>query len=477
MPRLVWFRADLRVHDNTALWHACDGATDGVVGVFTACPRQWKIEHDWADVKVDFLLRNLRELSAALAGKNIPLKIVQTPDFAGVPEALTTLADETRADSIWFNREHEVNEQRRDTAVRLAFERGGRGVHTFDDQCVLEPGSVRTNEGKAYAVFTPFKKKWLSLYHERGGVEPLGEPNPQRPLNIQPDPVPERVGGYTGEDARPDLWPAGENAAAERLDTFCRRRIAAYHEQRDRPALDGTSVCSPYLALGVLSARQCLAAAAGANRGSVDADTTGPGTWINELIWREFYKHVLVAFPRVSMHRAFQVRTERVAWRNDEAGFEAWRQGRTGYPSVDAAMRQLNETGWMHNRLRMITASFLTKDLLVDWRRGERYFMQRLVDGDLAANNGGWQWSASTGTDAQPYFRVFNPVSQSEKYDPNGDFIRRYVPELAGVQAPQSHDPNKLGKLGIFEKTKYPRKIVEHKPARERAVEAFRSVR
>jgi deoxyribodipyrimidine photo-lyase len=496
MRRLVWFRADLRVRDNTALWHACGGETaadrpdGGVVGVFTICPRQWREEHDWGGAKVGFVLACLRELREALAKLNVPLKIVEVEDFAGVPGALSALAGELGCDELWFNREYELNERRRDEAVTAAFERSGRRVRSFTDQVVLEPGTVRTGEEKYYTVFSPFKKKWIEVYHEGRGAVVVGTPQVQKKIDVAADRVPGEVLGFELSEFRADLWKAGEGHALGRLEAFCERRIHGYHAQRNMPSINGTSTLSPYLAMGVVSPRQCLVAAAEANAaggvgpdgkktqaaregGGVNAEQTSPALWISELIWREFYKHILVGFERVNRHEPFQRRTRAIEWDRDDKKFSAWCQGRTGYPLVDAAMRQLNQTGWMHNRLRMITAMFLTKDLFLDWRLGERYFMQKLVDGDLAANNGGWQWSASTGTDAQPYFRVFNPITQSEQFDPEGEFIRRFVPELKDVGAKDIHDPKKLGKLGLFKRLEYPGPIVDHKAARERAIAAF----
>ncbi|HCL4097052.1 TPA: deoxyribodipyrimidine photo-lyase, partial [Pseudomonas aeruginosa] len=269
------------------------------------------------------------------------------------------------------------------------------------------------------------------------------------------------------------LWPAGEEVAQERLRDFADQHLADYHERRDFPALPGTSQLSPYLAAGVLSPRQCLDAALVANRGEFSGGQQGAATWINELLWREFYKHILVGYPRVSRHRPFREETEALRWRQAPAELEAWQQGRTGIPIIDAAMRQLLATGWMHNRLRMVVAMFLSKNLLIDWREGERWFMRHLIDGDLAANNGGWQWSASTGTDAVPYFRLFNPLSQSERFDPRGEFIRHWLPELAGLERKAIHDPSSLG---LFAGVDYPRPMVDLKASRERALAAFRNL-
>lgn len=274
-----------------------------------------------------------------------------------------------------------------------------------------------------------------------------------------------------------DRWPSGEKHALSRLKAFIDNRIADYADHRDTPSLGGTSTLSPPLAAGILSPRQCLHAALAANQNRIDSGKNGVVVWIQELIWREFHKSVLVGFPRVSRARAFKQDTERIRWKDDGKAFKAWCEGRTGYPIVDAAMRQLNATGWMHNRLRMITAAFLTKDLLIDWRKGEAYFASRLIDFDLASNNGGWQWSASTGTDAQPYFRIFNPTSQSERFDPDGAFIRKWVPELEDLPAKQIHAPADKAGRDLFSGLDYPDPIVDHAKARDRAIKVFKDLK
>jgi deoxyribodipyrimidine photo-lyase len=252
-----------------------------------------------------------------------------------------------------------------------------------------------------------------------------------------------------------------------------RSRLLAYKDQRDFPAINGTSTLSPYLAVGAISPRQCLAAAVECNAGRTHDGQPGCDTWISELVWREFYKHILVGFPRVNKHRAFREETEELPWNDDDDQFQAWCDGRTGFPIVDAAMRQLRQTGWMHNRLRMVVAMFLTKDLFIDWRRGEQFFMQHLVDGDLAANNGGWQWSASTGTDAAPYFRIFNPISQSRKFDPHGAFIRRFLPEIAHLDDDAIHEPYGDDAPLLTTKLAYPRPMIDRELSRERVLKAF----
>jgi deoxyribodipyrimidine photo-lyase len=474
MRSLVWLRSDLRARDNSALHAAAATSGRGAIAVFLLSPEQW-LEHDWAPVKVDLILRTLRELSASLEPRGIPLLVRSAPRFADAPAVLLAIAGEHACDALHFNLEYELNETRRDEAVAAAFSASGRAVRTHHDQTLLVPGQVRTGEGRPYTVYTPFRRACEARLAENGLPPALGLPRKQPELATMPDPVPQSIPGFNGL-ARPDLWPAGEYVPARRLAAFVGGGLRRYHLDRDRPDLNGTSTLSPWLSCGSISIRQCLQAAAEANNGGItppkSGQPNGPSTWIGELLWREFYKHLLIAFPRLSMNLPFKRATDAIPWRSDSSALDAWKQGRTGYPIVDAGMRQLAQTGWMHNRLRMITAMFLTKDLLIDWREGERHFMRSLVDGDLAQNNGGWQWSASTGTDAVPYFRIFNPASQSKKFDPEGAYIRRFIPELASIDGPLIHEPHKLPPL-TRSRLDYPAPIVDHAHARTRTLAAF----
>ena len=472
---LVWFRSDLRVGDNPALRAGCAAASEGVVAVFLIPADQW-CEHDWGAAKVDFVLRNVGALSDALGRLNIALLVREAGRFGDAAEVLLRVALKYKCGAVYFNREYEVNERRRDQAVVGVFEDRGLGVHAFDDQAVLAPGRVLKRDGGPYTVFTPFKRRWYEVFEDDSDGRALGSVRGRAKMIGQPDPVPSALDGFPGY-AHPADWPAGEAHARKRLARFIQDRVEGYQGARDTPSVEGTSGLSPYLSAGVVSAWRCVRAAMDVNDGMVDAGREGIVTWVGELIWRDFYRHVMVAFPRVSMGRAFQAHTEAVPWRRDEGGFRSWCEGRTGVPIVDAGMRQLLSTGWMHNRLRMVTAMFLTKDLLIDWRWGERHFMRDLVDGDLASNNGGWQWSASTGTDAAPYFRVFNPWTQGKRFDPDGGFIRRYVPELDGVPPGVLHDPSKLASHVREKGLAYPEPIVDHATARRRAIAAFRGLR
>ncbi len=470
MRALVWFRADLRIADNTALFHACKEADNGVVAVFALCPKQWA-SHDWGMAKVDFVLRNLEQLSAALAKLNIPLKLIDAGSFDSIPAKLLKVARAHHCDALYFNREHEVNELARDGDVQHCFDKAGIPVRSFVDQTILDVAEIETGAGGWYTVFTPFKRKWCATLEEQGPPPIWSTPRRQPKLDIISDPVPNHVGGFEGQ-SHADSWPAGEKEASKRLRRFVTKRIEGYKQNRDIPAVDGTSTLSPYLSSGVISPRQCLEEAVAANNGQVDSGDAGIATWISELIWREFYRHVMIGFPRVCKHQAFKAATEQLPWQHDEALFEVWCTGRTGFPIVDAGMRQLVQTGWMHNRLRMVVAMFLSKDLFIDWRWGERFFMQHLVDGDLASNNGGWQWSASTGTDAAPYFRMFNPYSQSRKIDPDGKFIKQFVPELAKIDGIDLHEPQPL----LLSNVDYPLPIIDRTESRARVMEAFKAL-
>ncbi|WP_286785979.1 MULTISPECIES: deoxyribodipyrimidine photo-lyase [Pseudomonas] len=473
MSQLIWFRSDLRAQDNSAL-HAALGAGP-TIAVYLIAPGQWR-RHDDADCKVDFWLRNLAELRGALGALNVPLLIRQADDWSAAPRLLAALCREHEIRAVQVNDEYGVNESARDAAVEQALKADGVAFRRHLDQLFFAPGSVLTQSDGYFKVYGQFRKQCLQRLHA-ALPHCLPAPRAQAPMKLASDSLPKTVEGFaTPSRSLIELWPAGERAARKRLDAFADEDIGDYHVERDFPAQPGTSRIGAYLSAGVVSPRQCLHAALASNGGEFDSGNPGVTTWIDELLWREFYKHILVGYPRVSMHRAFKPETERLPWRQAPADLEAWQQGRTGIPIVDAAMRQMLGCGWMHNRLRMISAMFLSKNLLIDWREGERWFMRHLIDGDLAANNGGWQWSASTGTDSVPYFRIFNAVSQSQKFDPHGDFIREWVPELAGIKGKQIHSPGAKGG-DLFGRAEYPAPIVDLGESRQRALAAFRNLR
>lgn len=465
MPQLVWFRNDLRIADNPALTAAC-GHREAVRAVFTLTPEQWQ-EHDWSPARVQLVMAHLHALGTRLAALGIPLDILHCRRFDDSRQALMDYCREQQISHVHFNEEYGINERRRDKALRDQLGAMDVSVNKYRDQTVTPVGSVLTGQGEPYSVFTPFSRRWRSWIDDnQPGL--FAEPKPVAEA-IAPPKLPDSVSGFA--PAPPPFVETGEVAAHQQLEQFLDQQAGDYKAQRDFPALDGTSALSPYLASGVLSGRQCLIAARQAQMQGGNQE--GFTTWINELAWRDFYIHILHHYPRISMHRAFKAETEALQWNPPREAFEAWKAGLTGIPIVDAAMRQLRETGWMHNRLRMITAMFLTKNLFIDWRLGEAWFMSNLADGFLASNNGGWQWSASTGTDSAPYFRVFNPVTQSERFDPKGEFIRRYVPELAKLDNKRIHNP---GAGGVIPKG-YPRPIVDLKNSRKEAIARFQALK
>ncbi|WGL18081.1 FAD-binding domain-containing protein [Microbulbifer bruguierae] len=485
---LMWLRNDLRMHDNTALYRT-DRGCQSWAAVFIACPQTWD-SHGDGDNVVAMRLRSLQKLQQALGQKNIPLYFVELPGFGDVPAALSQIAQKLQIDALYANAEYPLNEQRRDRAVRDALKIIGVPVEYCSDRTLTPPGSLTTNSGDGFKVFTPFKRAFIAR-HDNGAEGSASLPAPRKKsadhLAQWPEwlaleskhnlvrKIPETVTGYgvaDGGEAKVLGWPVGESAGQAQLQDFA-AKIADYHRWRDFPAHPNTSRLSPYLNCGAVSIRQCAQMALAENGGRWQGASEGASSWLNELLWREFYQHLLVHYPRICRNQSFKPETERVPWSNNTSDFQRWCDGQTGVPIVDAAMRQLNQTGWMHNRLRMVVASFLTKNLLTDWRKGEHYFMRQLLDADFAANNGGWQWAASTGTDAAPYFRVFNPYSQSRRFDPDGEFIRTFVPELTDLSDSDIHCPPQ----DLFSQVDYPPPICDVTESRKHAIEVFANLK
>lgn len=464
MTSLVWLRNDLRLTDNPALYRAAERG-EGVDCVYVWC-KEYVKRHSIAPVRVDFVRRNLLVLGRDLAKKNIRLHLLVCATAKDIPAQLLQLATTVGAGQLFFNAEYPLDEIERDKSVVAAFRSAGLETKRFHDRVLVPPGRVRNGQGEAYKVFTAYKRKWLEVLAPNNPT-PLGLPAEQGGGQV-PAPSEDEIDRlFAGEQQRDlsQLWPAGEQEARKRLTRFVATQIQDYKNQRDFPAEEATSSLSPYLAVGAISPRECLSAALAANKGEWDTGSEGVTCWISELVWRDFYQHLVVDFPEVCRHRAMQAHTEAFPWSRDMDLFQRWCEGRTGIPIVDAAMHQLNQTGWMHNRLRMVVAMFLTKNLQIDWRLGEDYFMKNLIDGDFAANNGGWQWSASTGTDAAPYFRIFNPFSQSARFDPEGRFIRKYLPQLEQLPGKALHQPVSL--------PDYPSPIVDLAASRKSTINLF----
>jgi deoxyribodipyrimidine photo-lyase len=457
----MWFRSDLRVRDNKALYHAVKNHKNGVMAIYCCCPDQWK-EHGWGSPKVDFILRQLQELSQACLELNIGLKIVYSNWFAKSVKDVIAFAKKHKVSHVYYNREIEFNERQRDKSFEVQCEKESLETVAYQDSCILTPKTIRNLQDRPYSVFTPFKKRWLEQLEE---VKPTMYSKPQKlPKRVsEPSEPPKTIKGFSKVNYQ---WPVGEKVAQKKLKLFLSDSIRDYQKQRDYPGIQGTSQLSVYLANGVISARTCYLS-------SLDDTSTGAETWRSELIWREFYRHLMVDVPRLSKGRAFKLETEKLPWSHDRHKFEKWSLGRTGFPLIDAAMRQLRETHWMHNRLRMLVAMFLTKNLGLHWSLGESFFAEQLVDYDLAANNGGWQWSASTGCDAAPYFRVFNPITQSLKFDAGAEFIKSYCPELEALAPVHCHEPHKKGK-NLFAPD-YPMPMVDLKATRLKAIDMFKN--
>lgn len=466
MTALVWYRNDLRV-----AWHSplATASRSGlpVRALYLLCERQWDL-HEVAPLRRWYVLASLQELGEQLARKGIVLDIVDAGDFAKVPERLADYVRQHQVTHLYCNREYPLNEIRRDRAVAARLREHQVELCGFDDGMLVPPRELKTGQGGWYTVFTPYRRQWETRLEtrppQRTSVRSQGEA-----LLFSSPVLQQAIARCHVPAVLREQWQPGEAAARRRLQSFCEQALAHYKRDRDFPALAGTSQLSVALSAGTLSAAECYSRAREAlsDRNARE----GAGVWISELGWRDFYRQIMANFPRVCRGEPFRPETGLIQWQRDKQLFDAWCEGRTGYPLVDAAMRQLRETGWMHNRLRMVVAMFLTKQLFIDWRWGERFFMQHLIDGDFAANNGGWQWSASTGTDAAPYFRVFNPVRQSQRFDPDGKFIRRWIPALRDLDNKSIHEPWRQPLLA----PDYPAPVVSLGGVKENVTRAFRA--
>ena len=456
MHRVIhWFRRDLRLHDNTALRAALAAAPE-VVPVYILS--KWQGHHQWTGApRQQFLCGSLEVLARNLERLGARLIIRQ----GAADEELAKLLAETRSEAIFFNRDLDPFGRRMEEKVAAMAESSGAWAHGLKDIAIHERDEVLTGKGEPFRVFTPYAKAWRKLSKLATGSAPRRIHTPPGIASL-PLPTLKTWGLRNGVD----IIEPGEDAARGRLESFLRGPIRHYKDLRDIPAAAGTSRLSQDLRHGLLSPREIYARALAAR----DHAAESIDAFINELIWREFHLQVLWHWPHV-LDSDFNPEYRSVRWYEPRPEFDSWRNGETGFPIVDAAMRQLSATGFMHNRLRMITAMFLTKDLHIHWRAGESWFMQHLVDGDIASNNGGWQWSAGTGADAAPYFRIQNPWTQSARFDPKAEFIKQWVPELRAIHPAQLHIAPKPGRR-ISDK--YPRPIVDHAKERETALLLFK---
>lgn len=462
---LCWFRRDLRLDDQTALSHALS-VSQSVHCVFVFDTDILDRLEDRRDRRVEFIWHSLRELDARLRQHGGGLHVLHGSARRLIPR----LACDLGVQAVFCNRDYEPAAIARDAAVAAALE--GIEFRQFKDQVIFERAEILTGAGKPFAVFTPYWHAWRRRLETEGvaGGSVEADWGALAPCAETAFPALQKL-GFEPAGLDVSTMPPGESGAQVLFDDFL-RRLDRYREARDYPAVKGVSYLSPHLRFGTISIRRLVAAA-------WQRSGAGAEAWLMELAWREFYQMLLYHHPQLAEGRTYRPQFDALAFDGDDAVFAAWCAGRTGYPLVDAAMRQLERTGYMHNRLRMVTASFLTKDLHIDWRRGERHFARLLLDYDLASNNGGWQWSASTGCDAQPWFRIFNPVTQSEKFDPQGRFIRRYVPELANCPERWIHAPWKMPldeqrRCGVMVGRDYPAPLVDHAQARIKTLELYR---
>ena len=466
MKGIVWFRSDLRIDDNPAL-NAALSNCDEVLAIYIFSQSQWEI-HNESNIKQEFLFNNLTSLEESLLKLNIPLIAMNTDSYKTLPKDLLNLVIEQKIENIFWNNEFGVNESERDVAVEKNLNEHNVQISCFDDQVIYQPGFLKTGQGNPFSVFTPFKRRWIENF-EMDFLD-IDKPKHAKESNLVQSDL--SILKFTKtHDAKIDLWPAGEGAAQDRLANFLSSKVKSYSEKRNSPILDGTSRISPYLALGILSPKRCILEGLKLNNFEFTSGNKGICKWIDEIVWREFYRNIMHSFPRVSKNKPFKPDTESIQWRHSDKELEAFYTGNTGFPIVDAGIRQMLAEGWMHNRLRMVVAMFFTKNMLHDWRLGERFFMQNLIDGDFSSNNGGWQWSASTGTDAAPYFRIFNPITQSQNFDPSGEFIKQHIPELKGLSSKEIHFPQ----ADLLTSFDYPTPILDLKSSRERAINAFKT--
>ena len=470
MKSLVWFRNDLRMDDNPALREACKSSHE-VHAIYIYSQNQNQ-KHNEANCKTEFFIENLKVLDSELSKINIPLTIINSEGFMDNSEIIYDYVQDHSLHKVMWNNQFGVDEIERDESVRNYLKSKKIGFESFDEQVIFAPGTILTGDGKPYSVFTPFKRRWVENFN----LDLLDIEFEFTKKNITKNKSNIHEFDFKfkkNNQVDMSLWPAGEAEALSRLKKYLNENILRYAQDRNDPIVDGTSRLSAYLASGIISPKRCILEALKINNFELDSGKNGVVKWIDEIVWREFYKNIMFSFSKVSKGQPFQDYTKKIKWRFDEKEFNAWKEGETGFPIIDSAIKQMLSEGWMHNRLRMVVAMFFTKNMLHDWRLGEAFFMQNLIDGDFSSNNGGWQWSSSTGTDAAPYFRIFNPITQSKNFDSDGLFIKKYIKELTELDKKEIHDPSEK----LRKHLNYPMQILDLKESRLRAIDAFNSAK
>ncbi len=466
---LVWLRRDLRLDDHAALHHALKQAKHVYCTFIFDTDILDKLPHK-QDRRVEFIWESITELKQALQDQGADLIVKHGKATNLVP----ALAKDLNIDAVFTNHDYEPSANMRDQSVKSALSKQGTAFHTYKDQVLFEKDEVLNKSGNPYAVFTPYRnavlKKLNDFYVKAYPVKPYLKRLAKLPAEKL---MPLKSLGFEPTNLKQMRLPTGAQGGKTLIDDFL-TRIEHYEKARNFPAVKGVSYLSTHLRFGTISIRHLA-------RLAIARQNTGADCWLNELIWRDFYFMILHHHPHVAKGQSFNPKFNALSFSNNQAHFKAWCEGQTGYPLIDAAMRQINQTGYMHNRLRMVVASFLVKDLLIDWRWGERYFAEHLIDFDLSANNGGWQWAASTGCDAQPWFRIFNPITQSQRFDAKGTFIRKYVPELSHCSDKEIHAPwqipsHRRQQIKLVTGETYPNPIIDHAKQRTLALDLYKEV-
>ncbi|QCI23305.1 deoxyribodipyrimidine photo-lyase [Buchnera aphidicola] len=465
---LMWFRSDLRIRNNLALYSACQDCEATILALFISCPHQWKL-NSMSSRKAFLIYKNIIFLKKELMKLNIYLYYHESTTFLESVNYLIKFCRKNKVNNLYYNYEYEFLEQKRDIMVMKKLKKYHIISNGFHSSTLIPPGVIINKKGEMYKKYSHFKNRCI-LEVLKNSLNDIFIPKKRKTIILTSN-TPIVPFDFNFHRFNEQLFPIGEIKVLKKLKLFFKNKFNKYFTKNNSISND-TSMLSAHLSIGVLSPMQCLFLLFKYYPNTY-AYYVKKCCWVNELIWREFFKHLLYFHPLLSQQKVLCDWENNIKWSNNEKHFEAWKRGKTGFPIVDAGMRQLNQLGWMHNRLRMVTSSFLVKNLLIDWRKGEQYFMSRLIDGDTALNNGNWQWISSIGSDSAPYFRIFNPILQSKKFDAQGKFIRKYIPELTKISYTNIHDPNTWNRK-IRRRNSYPEPIINLADSKKTMLTVFK---
>ncbi|XBC42582.1 MAG: deoxyribodipyrimidine photo-lyase [Buchnera aphidicola (Kaburagia rhusicola ensigallis)] len=466
---LVWFRSDLRVRYNPALYFACKNNESIVLALFISSMKQWKLNL-FSSKKISLIYKNVISLRKELRKLNIILYYYESTTFSKSINYLVRFCKKNKVNNLYYNYEYEFFHQKRDIMAMKILKNNSIFSYGFHGSTLIQPGIITNKTGNMYKKYSFFKKKCIQILATKQLNYIFKIKKRKKIVNHSNYKIPSFR--FSLEKFNEQLFPIGEKKVIKKLKLFLKNKLNNYNSDHNSISLNSTSMISAHLSIGVISPLQCLLLLF-KYRFNVHKYSVEKCLWINELIWREFFKHLLYFYPLLYKETILCNWEKNITWKNNKKHFNAWKIGKTGFPIVDAGMRQLNQIGWIHNRLRMITSSFLVKNLLINWKKGEKYFMSQLIDGDVALNNGGWQWISSVGSDSVPYFRIFNPILQSKKFDPKGVFIKKYVPELKKISSVSIHDPN-LWHEKVKKEINYPQPIIDFSHSRRETLTIFR---